>query len=172
MNTQILASYLRPRVRHSRWAWVSALILVTVGSGLGIEAYRLYQSAQQSITRNNKALAAKNLAVVPAPNHLAQEEQKRWAALKVERDFPWAALFQAVERAANVNIELLEFQPDKTNRRIVLRGEARDLKALIAYLDALTKQPALTQVHLVHQETVVRERLETVGFEMKATLVE
>lgn len=172
MSANHLANYLRPRAQSSRWVSASIVALIAVGTCLCIQAYRLHQVAEQATVRNNKALAAQAVAVVPIPSRVAQETLKRWAALKVERSFPWPALFLAVERAANVNIELLEFQPDKQNRRIVLRGEARDIKALIVYLDALAAQAVLSNVHLVHQDAIVRDRLETVAFEIKAGLGE
>ncbi len=97
---------------------------------------------------------------------------KRWALLQKERNFPWTSIFLAVERTSSTDIELLEFKPDKLNRNIALSGEARNMKALVIYLAELSKQPALKNVYLMHQQTVQRDSLETVSFEVRATLVE
>jgi hypothetical protein len=103
---------------------------------------------------------------------LEQEALKRWAQLKIEREFPWPPVFLAVERVASPDIELLEFKPDKINRRIALRGEARNRKALIVYLGALAAQTGLSNVYLTHQQTVARDTLETIAFEMIATFTD
>ncbi len=68
------------------------------------------------------------------------------------------------------DIELLEFQPQKENLRISLQGQARNQQALTLFLEALARQAALKTVHLVHQEKVVRERMETVEFEIHASI--
>ncbi len=122
--------------------------------------------------RNDKLLAMQAATIAPTASRLEQEALKRWAQLKIEREFPWPPVFLAVERVASPDIELLEFKPDKINRRIALRGEARNRKALIVYLGALAAQTGLSNVYLTHQQTVARDTLETIAFEIKATLVE
>ena len=169
--SQTLSQALQPRSRHTRWFVLSAVLLLCGSALLGVQAYRQHLLAEQAQHRIAQLRSVQAASVVPKASRNEQDEQKRWAALKLERDFPWEKVFQAVEKVSSTNIELLEFQPDKSNRRIVLRGEARDLKALTAYLEALAAQAALTNVHLTHQQDLVRDRLETVSFEIKATLV-
>ncbi len=167
-----LSRYLHPRVRSARWFWMAAAICALASMWLGVQAYLLHAQAtdMQSRVEQLRERRAAQAKVRPTPKAL--EEQTQWAALKEEQDFPWQRVFKAVERASSKDIELLEFLPDKRNRVIVLRGEARDQPALVFYLDRLAMQAGLRNVHLVHQQQVTRDRLETVSFEMKATLVE
>ena len=75
-----------------------------------------------------------------------------------------------MERASNNEIELLQFQPDKTSKNVLLVGEAKSQKSLEAFLVNLERDQNLQEVHLTHQEYVRCDRLETVGFEIKAVI--
>jgi hypothetical protein len=165
-----LNHYLRAQPHHTLWLWLSAGLLLAVSACFGVLAYQQHRVVAQATLRNDKLLAMQAATIVPTASRSEQEEQKRWAQLKIERDFPWSPVFQAVERASNPDIELLEFKPDKLNRRITLGGEARSRQALIVYLDALAAQAGLNNVYLTHQQTVERGTLETISFEIKAGL--
>jgi hypothetical protein len=167
-----LSRYLCPQPRSSRWIWVLISALVLGAAWLGAQAYQLHTQAVATQARVDKLRERQAAQAKIKPSVKELEEQKKWAALKQEQDFPWQKVFKAVERASSKEIELLEFQPDKRNRIIVLRGEARDEAALVAYLDRLAMQTGLRDVHLLHQQNVTRDRLETVSFEMKARLTE
>lgn len=170
MNT--LSRYLAPRSRHGRLLWLFTIVLLSITCWFGVETYRQYQRAERAMARNYNLLSAQAKVIVPAPSPLEQEDQKRWAALADERNFAWEPLFLAVERAASTDIELLEFRPDKKNRRVEVRGEARNYKALINFLATLAAQSSLSNVHLAHQQLAARGGFETVAFKIKATLVE
>ena len=167
-----LSRYLFPHQHSSRWLWALVLILACLTVWLGFQAYQFHIQTAEIQTRVEKLRVRQAALEKSKPTQKELEEQKRWTALKQERDFPWERIFKAVERASSKDIELLEFEPDKRNRIIVLRGEARDLAALVSYLERLSLQAGLSDVHLVHQQNVTRDRLETVSFEMKATLAD
>jgi hypothetical protein len=148
------------------------VLLICLAVWLGLMAQRR-QAENQAVQTRIEQLQARQAALAAAkPTRTEIDLQKRWTTVKLERDFPWVKVFQAVERASSKDIELLEFQPDKRNRLIVLRGEAKDQTALVSYLESLAMQASLANVHLLHQETVTRNRLETISFEIKATLIE
>jgi len=156
---------------RSIWPWVLAVVFIGVSVGIAYEGFRQYERAEEAIDRSMRILDAKARATPPTPKPAELEVQKRWGALKAERNFDWEPIFVAIEGATNNSIELLEFHPEKVSRRIALRGEARDRNALIKYISALAAQGALRNVHLTRQETVTRDNgLETVSFEIKATL--
>ncbi len=163
------SGYLEPRSRYGAQLGLLACALL-IGAGiLGWQAQAQRQAADKLALRNQTLRAAQ--AVAPTQvSRPAAAEAKHWEALRVEREFPWPDVLVAIERAAKADVELLEFQPDKQNRRVVLSGEARDRKALASYLEALSAQPALHHVHLTHQQSLLRDRLETVEFEIKAGL--
>ncbi|MBI3716538.1 MAG: PilN domain-containing protein [Betaproteobacteria bacterium] len=120
--------------------------------------------------RARSQLLAARASLARAPSRTDQEDQKRWDVLKAERDFAWEPLFQAIERTIGNDIELLELQPDKNNHRVMLRGEAKDQEALISFLASLSRQAALANVHLVSQQSASHGELETIAFDIKATL--
>lgn len=167
-----LSHYLRARARTSRWLWLLAGALAVSSAGLGAAAYKSYIGQQQVQARIDQLRARQAAMAAAKPSRQDTGLQKRWAALKLEVDFPWDRVFQSLERADSKAVELLEFQPDKRNRTLLLRGEAKDEDALVAYLELLAMQAALANVHLLHEETTAHGRLETVSFEIKVMLVD
>jgi hypothetical protein len=165
-----LNHYLRPRPRHRGLALAACGVLLAFGIVLGMDGYRQHQLAQASQQRIERIRAEQALKPPVKLKPSEQEDQKRWAALKVERGFNWTPLFAAIERASSPDIELLEFQPEKESLRILLQGEARNQQALTAFLEALAQQQVFRNVHLTHQQKKTRDRLETVEFEIHAAI--
>lgn len=161
---------LRPPISHPGALWIASVLLLSVAAWSGDRAAQLGAVASEAEARAGGLTAA--LAVKPAPkkSRSALEEQKRWAALRVERDFAWPVLFAAIEQAGSTDIELLGFEPDKANRRIVLSGEARNREALLKFVDNLAGQSALNKVHLSLQLRKKQERRESIVFEVRAAI--
>ncbi|MES2130503.1 MAG: PilN domain-containing protein [Pseudomonadota bacterium] len=165
-----LVSHLAPSVRRPYLLW-GAVLLITAACGWSLfQAYVQHLEAARSSQAYEQLRAVRNTRPVVKVNRAEADERKRWDALAAERDFKWSPIFLAVERTANANIELLEFQPEKASRHVLLRGEARDQAALTAFLDALAGQKALKSVHLVHQKNKLNGRLSTVEFEIQASI--
>ncbi len=163
-------NYLRPRPRFVPLAIGGALALAALAiyaAGMAVEQHAQLGATEQQAERLR---AAQVVRPAPLASKTEVEEQKRWAVFKAERDFSWAPLFNALQVAGNPNIELLEFQPDKAGGRIMLRGEAKDEEALIAFMEVLAAQPLFQNVHLSHRKIKRRDRLVTVAFEIKAAL--
>ncbi len=163
--------YLQPRLRYSWQLWSIVVFIVGAACWAGFEAFQEYQQTMRIAERTDKLRASQAKTVAPKPSKQEEADVKKWADLKAERSFAWEPLFQAVERSANAEVELLEFQPDKSSHIVSLQGETKNQKALLTFLSTLAAQPALQNVHLVHQQSVVRDRLETVSFEIKATVL-
>ena len=162
--------YLKPRPRFVTPLLCLSMLLGVGGAWLSAQAYREYLVVSRLTQRVDVLRKAQAARPAPKLSLTEVEQQKRWVALKLEREFAWPPLFAAVEHAGNTDIELLELQPDKDSRRVLLRGEARNAQALIAFVDALAIEPAFKNVHLTHQQNRVRGRLETVIFEIKASM--
>ena len=165
------AYYLRPKTRLPRLFWLCIIFTAAIAAFVGVQAYRQYQRAEKAILVNLQLLANNAKAVVPPPSMVDIDIQKKWTALKVEREFNWEPLFKAIEKSSTKEIELLEFLPEKNNRLIVLRGEAKSHQALITFLEALALQTSLDKVHLAHQQMMSHEKIVTISFEVKATLL-
>lgn len=162
--------YLRPPVRGRHWLWVASVALLLIAVWLGVETVKCFDLADEA-ERRSELLSAKQLTrPVPKKSKGALEEQRHWAELKRERQFSWSSLFVAVEQAGSEDIELLAVVPDKANSSVKLNGEARDQAALMVFLNALAEQSVLKNVHLTHQQTKKRERLESIVFEVKAAV--
>jgi hypothetical protein len=170
MNMEPLEHYLRPPPRHTGWLLLFIFLLLAGAAWVGMLAEQQNRVVQRLNRQHADLLALQASRAVPAPSHQQVEEQKKWAQLRTERDFPWDNVFHAIEKVATPDIELLEFRPDKLNGQIVLKGEARNLKSLLDYLQALSDKSGWSEVHLAHQQTVQRGALETISFEIKATL--
>lgn len=167
-----LDHYLRPRPTLSAFFWLFPTVLAAGGLAFAIAGFIESDRLVELKARNDDLNAARLVKRAPKPRPADTEQQKRWAELRQERDFPWQKIFASVERADRSNIELLDFKPDKHNHRIVLRGEARDAGALTAYLEALASDADLDRVYLAHRQFATREKLQTVTFEIKASLRE
>ncbi|NVD69554.1 PilN domain-containing protein [Duganella sp. BJB1802] len=167
---EMMSQYLKPRPRAVVPVLATAVLVACVGIWAALVALKEREARALISSRTVVLRAAQVRPPVVPPTKAETEAQKQWATLKSERDFVWGPLFGAIEKASSADIELLEFQPDKANRRVMLRGEARDQAALVAFVDALAEQPVLKRVHLTHQKVRRRDRLQTVVFEIKAGL--
>ena len=163
-----LNHYLRPPTRIVLTLVACSVAAVLVVSGLCYQALKMRAAAADAEQRAATISAMQAIRPVVKKSREGVEEQRKWAALRVERDFSWAEIFASVERAGSAEIELLAFKPDKGNRIVLLSGEARDQKSLIVFLDTLAQQPNLKNVHLTLQQRKKRERLETILFEIRA----
>lgn len=159
---------LRPRLRYGTWLVALAIGLVSTACYLLI-ASEDFSRSTDSLRQQTAALQAPRY-VPPPPSRSELEMNKRWEALALERGFRWYPLFVAIENASMDDVELFEFEPDKAGRTLTLRGEARTMDALIAYLDQLAKQAPFRSVHLTHQQKKARDSLAVVSFEVQAAL--
>jgi hypothetical protein len=163
-----LSHYLRPQARFPALLPLLSLVLLSVAFYGALRGYEMQgrTAVMQQKSETLRAAAAK--APPPQLSKADVETQKRWTALRAERDFSWGPLFAAVEHAGNEDIELLGFEPDKVNRKVVFRGEARDALAVVEFLERLASQKVLKEVHLAHQKKMVRGRINPIAFEIKA----
>lgn len=70
---------------------------------------------------------------------------------------PWESLFGAVEAVPAEGVALLGVSADADTRDLLISGEARDIRALHAYMQQLGEAPGLGAVHLSSHELHVQE---------------
>jgi len=170
MTRKPLEAYLAPKSRHALAIGLLILVLALAAAWLallGAEQFNRSKRLDAQLTQLQGAQAAR---AVPTASRQQVDEAKQWAQVRQEKDFPWDMVFRSIERTSSPEVELLEFHPDKLNHIIVLRGEARSVDGLLAYLQALTVRTGWVDVHLTHQEKVQHGALETIAFEVKANL--
>lgn len=165
-----LSSLLHPRARYPALRLTLCLLCIAVAAGAGWQAWRLSIQAASLQSALSRQQVARNVPPPPKLDKAAVDNQRRWAALAAELSFNWYPIFQALEQTANPDIELLEFIPDKPARRLVLRGEARTVEALIGYQSALAEHVGLGEVYLAHQKTSTRGGMSIVSFEIRAVI--
>jgi hypothetical protein len=165
----VYAAMLRPRARLRPLAHVTALVLVLVAAGAAYAAFLAYRQAAVQALSNEK-LRSLQAAVFQSPSLQDKELQRQWAVLRQERIFPWARVFRAVEHAADRDIELLEFRPDRRQGMLVLKGEGRTAESVMRYLERLQDDATFSRVYLVHTASVERGRLLTREFELRLNL--
>ncbi len=168
MNLQKL---MRTRSHIATGLWVTVLGTVAVTAWFLYAAHSashatVVQGALNTGMRQQAARHARDRVKPTTKEHLAQ-----WALLHKERRVDWGAMLQVIEDTASKEIELLEFAPDKQSRRIVLRGEAKNNLALLAYLDAVSGHPSMRKVRLIRRELVEWEKLVSVEFHIEGELV-
>lgn len=152
----------RPRFVMLRWVVVFALLCASCAMLYRNHLETLARSAE--ILRQGEMRARQAKLLLPPPVKNSPEQVKKWTALQNELDFPWVAVFQAIDEATATDIELVEFSPEKSGRKIKLSGEARNDDALTAYLDALREQKILHTVHLVKRAELTRADRSSIEF--------
>lgn len=166
-----LSHYLQPVRHRPRWVYAGALTLATLSTWAGYFAWVTSLSNSAALANWEAEQARQAATILHKPTRLQLEQKKHWEELALERDFNWDSVFQALQNANHPDIELLDFRPEKRQSVIILRGEARSVTALSEYLQKLTAQPAFTRVYLTRQDLRAHGQLETVGFEIRSTLV-
>lgn len=161
------SEYLLPP-RRSRRLWFFASACVVASMALGQAALDSWTELQR--TRRQIGQLSVTPPAPPKPSRAEVETHARWAALQQERDFRWYPLFAALEGASSDDIELLEFQPEKSNGKVILRGEARTVEALFDYAQSLSEQPAFASAVLLRQKKKQRDSLLVIAFEIETTL--
>lgn len=166
-----LSHYLRPPLRRPWWVYGSAVLLMGVSAWAGYYAHVTDVANDATLALINAEQAKRARAVPAKPTRAQIEEQKQWEQLARERDFNWGGIFQALQNANHPGIELLEFRPEKRQGVIILRGEAQSTTALSEYLQKIRAQPAFAQIYLTKQDLRAHGQLETVGFEIRGSLI-
>jgi hypothetical protein len=86
------------------------------------------------------------------------------AALRVD----WEALFRHIDRAAGEQVSLLAIRPNIASKSLQISGEARDLAATLAFVEALRQAP-LAGVALLSHQVKANDPQHPIVFEIAAT---
>jgi hypothetical protein len=163
-------NYLRPHRRLPRWLIVLVAASVTSAA---VAAFELLHIAERSAQVKQQIGQLKVPPPVKRVLTRSEEERKaQWEKLRTERNFNWYPIFVALERSGSDDLELLEFLPDKANGLMTLRGEAKDIDALVHYMARLSEQPGIGQAYLSRQKKSTREALQVIAFELHAPIIQ
>jgi hypothetical protein len=101
-----------------------------------------------------------------------RQEVKKANAVMSEIDLPWEALFDSVEYASSHDVALLSFQPDAAGRTMRIGGEAKDIPAMLDFVGALEREPALKDAYLLKYEVKRDDPQRPVIFSLTASWIE
>jgi Tfp pilus assembly protein PilN len=101
-----------------------------------------------------------------------REQIKRANAVLVQMNVPWGELFAAVESAQDGSVAVLSVQPDPREQVIGLTGAARNLDAVLAYMQRLETTQRLMDVVLASHEVKIKEPGQPVEFALTARWVD
>jgi len=83
----------------------------------------------------------------------------------------WEALYRAIDRATSDDVALLAIRPNVAGRTVQISGEARDIAAALAFVDALRQgaPSPLAQPVLISHQTRQNDPQHPIVFEIAAT---
>lgn len=152
------------------------LVLLLVGAVLvadaGFELKQLDRQAddlaalvQQAQRRSDRLARDGKPGATP---HLSAEQDKalRQAAAAIAID--WDALYRHIDQATREDVALLAIVPNVAGRSLQISGEARNLPAALAFVEAL-RQPPLAQATLLSHKIRSEDGQRPVVFEISAT---
>ena len=80
----------------------------------------------------------------------------------------WAQLYRSIDAATSEDISLLAIRPNAQGKSVQISGEARDLKAALAFVEALRREP-LANAALVSHQIKQNDPQRPIIFEIAAT---
>jgi Tfp pilus assembly protein PilN len=84
---------------------------------------------------------------------------------------PWEALFRDIESSQRGRVALLSIEPNADKRTVKITGEAKDLAAMLSYLQFLQQKPSLHGVYLQSHHVDQQTAEKPVRFTLNASWV-
>jgi seryl-tRNA synthetase len=150
------------------------VVLLLAGGVLAVDA----GLELKELGRQQEALAAQVQQAQRRADRQARDD-KPGAALSSEQDkalrqaaasiaIDWEALYRHIDRATQEDVALLAIVPNVVSKSLQISGEARNLPAALAFVEAL-RRPPLTQATLLSHQTRNEDGQHPVVFEISAT---
>lgn len=130
---------------------LAALAALLLGAA-ALSSWRIEQDNRQALARLNEQAAR---LLPPAPRKLSEGERVRLAqAARVAGELraPWGDLLATFEEHGQGDIGLLKLEPDAKAGVVRVTSQARNARALFAYLHELEADPRLVRVALTTQQ--------------------
>lgn len=86
-------------------------------------------------------------------------------------NLPWEALFNALESVSNKEVALLSLQPNVANSTIRISGEAKDMSALLNFVEAVEREKVFENAHLLNYKMKLNSPQRPVAFFFTATWI-
>lgn len=99
----------------------------------------------------------------------AAQEIKRANEVLGQITLPWDKLFEAVEVAAGRDVALLSLEPDADRHEMKISGEAKNIPAMLGYVERLSAQRMFTSVYLLNHQVQEQSPDQPVRFALIAS---
>ena len=132
-----------------------SFILLLIGITLATYVWQQYQtkytelvSVSNQLSQLDRQSQPKNISFNIAPPAISAEKKLQIQTIVTALVLPWNKLLQAIERADNKDIALLNLVPNTKSQQVILSGEGKDLQTVLSYVSQLQTQPTLEKVYL------------------------
>lgn len=160
-----------PRRFAVGWAMLAAALALLgaefVSLGMTLSAKRHEQQALTELdARQSDTGTPRSFTAKPDPAYLARVKSAQQVARSLTA--PWAELLDSIESAPQESVALLGVEPSSAKQSFRLTAEARDPKAMLAYLEALQKDRRLQSVVLVSHQVQIQAAGRPIRFQLQA----
>ena len=161
--------------RRRNWRHVFGLVFLTlvgiaaIGSAWIYFQLRAQEDRWQSDWQHLNGMATEKHDTSTPEQQERMKSELRFANRVIDQiDTPWDALFGAVESAYSDQAILLSVEPDTEQREVRLTAEAKDLAAMLAYLDQVRQSPILKGAYLASHQINQQDPQKPVRFIIEA----
>lgn len=153
------------------------VVLLAAGLLLGGDAWLDFRALGEKLAEVESGLAqAKRRAERleagrrdSRPEHVFSAEEGKALRLAIDAiGVDWEGLYRAIDQAVGDDVALLAIRPSVTGRTVQISGEARDMKAALAFVEALRAAP-LAKVALLSHQVRQNDPQQPIIFEIAAT---
>lgn len=166
MNYDDLTRPVKPLNRL--FAWLLLVLLVLSFAIFLIVGPKIFLHSADNLLSAPVARIAPQVVSLPDPNEAAIERRATELTRLLQRH--WEDSLLAVEQVNIKNVTILEFHPDYANKKLFLRGEAKEFFGLDEYIKQLNATGLVSHVALMHEQGVSREHIDTIEFELTGDL--
>lgn len=156
--------------KTARWMGYA---LLTVALAITLELGLRYRAVQIELARLNvvqgmvaPSTTRKGLARDPR----AEDQLKDAQSVIKQLALPWAGLINALENATTSDVAVLQLQPEAQQQVLRITAEARDHKAMLAYVKKLSENQLLSVVHWVNHQYQNDDPQRPLQFSVQATI--
>jgi Tfp pilus assembly protein PilN len=142
--------------RH-RWPNTGVVLALAALAGAAWQGAQAFRESEALRLQGGRAAALQAQRATPRLPALSAAARTRLQQIDKVTNYlatPWGTMLASFESHASPQVRLLRFEPNAAEGRVNVRGRARGIKPLSAYLQALEKDPRLYAVMLSHHERV------------------
>ncbi len=158
--------YIAPR-RRSHWIGLTLLGIALI---IATHMVLRYREAQRNLASME---AAGLLDTARQPTRSVSKERLDEQAKQVDivmrqLALPWTQMIEALENASTDEVAVLQLQPDAQQHVLRVKAEAKNRRAMLAYLRRLGEMKGLSDVHLVSHQVQLDDPSRPIQFGAQA----